>query len=268
MAGRDLTPPVSTGRCKARFKHSGAGFGLAGLDMPRCDQTGHGKDLKHSGAWFGAVRHEAVTHGIARRDRARHGNARLHHSGVQVKTATAKLVSASPYSQSRHYTVPMLDKESKADFETRTWRERLHVNGEGSVFIPPMSFKNCIAEAAKFLSVTIKGKGKATYTKHFEAGVLVVEPLVLPVKKDDVDGEWLFVPSDGKRGGGSRVDKCFPVIREWTGTVEFLVLDETITKDVFLHHLTEAGKFIGIGRFRPRNNGYYGRFSVAELIWK
>jgi hypothetical protein len=49
--------------------------------------------------------------------------------------------------------------------------------------------------------------------------------------------------------------------------VEFLVLDETITQDVFAEHLTEAGRFIGIGRFRPRSNGYYGRFTVEKLDW-
>jgi hypothetical protein len=34
---------------------------------------------------------------------------------------------------------------------------------------------------------------------------------------------------------------------------------------VFEHHLHEAGKFIGIGRFRPRNNGFYGRFDVLGV---
>lgn len=124
-----------------------------------------------------------------------------------------------------------------------------------------------VAEIAKFLGKQIKGKGKSTYTKHFEAGVLVMDPLVLPIKKDEVQGEWLFAPSDGKRGSGSRVDKCFPVIPKWSGKVTFHILDDTITEDVFREHLEEAGKFIGIGRFRPRNNGFYGRFAVKSLVW-
>lgn len=184
-----------------------------------------------------------------------------------MATAIATLRSISAYSQSRHYTTPKLEKESARDYEERTWRDRLHTNKVGEVFIPPMSFKNALSEAAKFLGIQIPGKGKSTYTKHFEAGVLVVDPLALGVRKDDVPGEWLFVPSDGVRGSGKRVDKCFPVIHQWGGQVTFHVLDETITKDVFLHVLTEAGKFIGIGRFRPRNNGFYGRFAVDKLEW-
>ena len=160
-----------------------------------------------------------------------------------------------------------LEKELARDYESRTWRERLHVTEDGNVFIPPMSFKNCMSEAAKFLGMQIPGKGKSTYTKHVEAGVLVTEPLILPNAKDSVKGEWLFVPSDGVRGSGKRVDKCFPVIHEWAGEVTFYILDETVTEDVFKKILTQAGMFIGIGRFRPRNNGFYGRFSVESVKW-
>lgn len=185
-----------------------------------------------------------------------------------MHTATAHLKSVSPYSQSRHHDTEKLAKELPKDFEARTWRERLHYDADGRVFIPPMCFKNCLSEAAKFLSRQIPGKGKATYTKHFEAGVLVPEPLILPLKKDDVKGEWLFLPADGKRGSGKRVDKCYPIIPEWSGNVQFLILDDMITEDVFTDHLKEAGRFIGIGRFRPRNNGFYGRFMVDGVEWK
>ena len=182
-----------------------------------------------------------------------------------MKMIVARLKSVSPYSQSRHYDTPKLDRELAKDYEARTWRDRLHTDANGDVFIPPMAFKNCLAEAAKFLSVQVPGKGKATYTKHFEAGVLCMDPLPLGLKKDEVTGEWLFVPSDGRRGSGSRVDKCFPLIPEWEGDVIFHILDDIITDDVFRHHLDAAGKFIGIGRFRPRNNGFYGRFSVEGM---
>ena len=184
-----------------------------------------------------------------------------------MKVAIAKLISVSPYSQSKHYQVEKLPKELHKDYEARTWRERMHYDEEGYVFIPPMAFKNCLSEAARYLGIQIPGKGKSTYTKHIEAGVLVTEPLRLNIKKDDVKGNWLFVPSDGKRGGGARVEKCFPLIPEWSGEVTFHVLDETVTKEVFLNHLEQAGAFIGIGTFRPRNNGYFGRFKVESLEW-
>lgn len=193
-----------------------------------------------------------------------------------MRIATATLESISPYSQSKHYDTEQLPKlgrasgtatESNADYEKRTWRERCHVDGKGHIVIPPMAFKNCLSEIAKYLSVQIPGRGKSTYTKHIEAGIMVLDGLVLPETKDTVDGEWLFVPASGRRGDGKRVSKCFPVIREWTGDVTFHVLDDVVTREVFEQHLVEAGNFIGIGRFRPRNNGYYGRFKVLKVAW-
>ena len=96
---------------------------------------------------------------------------------------------------------------------------------------------------------------------------MCADPLILPLKAEAVSGEWLFVPANGMRGNGKRVWRCFPRISTWEGQVKFVVLDETITRDVFFEHLQQAGAFIGIGRFRPRNNGYYGRFSVEKLEW-
>ncbi len=184
-----------------------------------------------------------------------------------MKTAICELESISPYSQSKYYEVPKLEKEQPNDYENRTWRERMHVNNDGYVFIPPMQFKNCLSNVAKYLSVRIPGKGTSTYTKHIVSGTMVTDALVLPIKKDDVPGEWFFVPSDGKAGGGTRVSKCFPVISHWQGEVTFYILDEIITKDVFFNHLEESGKFIGVGRFRPQKNGYYGRFKVNNIKW-
>lgn len=186
-----------------------------------------------------------------------------------MKTAQVKITGISPLSQGKYYasSVPKLEKESAKDYEERTWMHRLHVNEDDYVFIPPMALKNCLAEAAKFLSMQIPGKGKATYTKHFEAGVLVTEPAVLNVKKEDVKPNWLFVPSDGVRGSGKRVEKCFPIIHQWETEAIFFILDETVTKEVFLKVLEEAGKFIGIGVFRPRNNGFFGRFKIELLSW-
>jgi len=187
-----------------------------------------------------------------------------------VRVATAKIKGVSPYSQSAVIDpekFPKKQKESSADYESRIWPERMHRDKDGFVIIPPMVFKNAISDAAKYLAMQIPGKGKATYTKHFEAGVLILDPSPLGVKAEDVQAERLFVPASGRRGDGKRVWKYFPFIPEWETEVVFHIADDTITKDVFQYHLEQAGKFIGIGRFRPRNNGFYGRFVVESIQW-
>lgn len=184
-----------------------------------------------------------------------------------MKMAECELESISPYSQSRHYTVEKLPRELPVDYEKRTWRERCHVGPDGHLFIPPMAFANAIKQAAKYAAISIPGQGSARYTKNFEAGIMVADKLILPETLETVQGEWLFVPSDGRRGGGKRVDKCFPVIPEWEGKVIFYILDDIIVKDVFAQVLDVAGSLVGIGRFRPSNTGYYGRFNVKHVEW-
>lgn len=176
----------------------------------------------------------------------------------------ADISGISPYSQSRAIQSQKRTGEGADAFEERTWRERIHANEDGVVFIPPMAFKNCLSECAKYLSESVPGKGKATYTKHFEAGVMVIEPVTLGIKAEDVMGERLFVPADGRRGSGKRVWRTFPLIRKWAGTVEIVLLDPILADkpDKVHEYLSHAGSFIGVGRFRPRNNGFYGRFKV------
>lgn len=186
-----------------------------------------------------------------------------------MKIATVTLESQAPYSQSRSYNheVEKLPRETPDAYETRTWRNKCHTLPDGKVFIPPMSFKMALDTAAKMLGRQIPGKGKSTYTKFFLSGVLVMEPVVLPLTKDDVAQDRIYANSDGIRGSGKRVWRMFPRIDKWTADVPFHVIADEITEDVFEEHLRQAGAFVGIGRFRPQSGGYYGRFEIKKIRW-
>ena len=78
--------------------------------------------------------------------------------------------------------------------------------------------------------------------------------------------------ADGRRGSGKRVWKYYPTMDAWGGEVEVIVLDETVlqtsrtTGATILEDVCRgAGQFIGLGRFRTRNNGFYGRFDIIEF---
>lgn len=186
---------------------------------------------------------------------------------LTTRMAVCHLKSASPYSQSKHIADEPREGENPIAFEQRCWKQRLHVNSEGFVYIPPTAFSQSIAEAAKFLSMPIPGKARQTFTKHFESGVRVVEPLVLPIRAEDVQAEALFVHSNGKRGPGPRVTRYYPRIDSWEGNVTYWVFDAVVTEEAFARALQASGTLIGIGRFRPRNLGFYGRFEVLNINW-
>ena len=178
---------------------------------------------------------------------------------------TCDLVGKTPIGFSRAITSQKRSKEKHDDFETRTWKERAHITEEGELFIPPMALKNCLADIAKYLSETVPGKGKATYTKHFESGIMVYDIMPLGVNIENVDSVRVFVPSDGKRGGGTRVWKTFPIVKDWRVRATVYVTDETIGAEKVQEYLQQAGMFIGMGFWRPRRNGQYGRFVVENF---
>jgi hypothetical protein len=86
-----------------------------------------------------------------------------------------------------------------------------------------------------------------------------------------------FHPADGfqdvsrpRRSGdrsGKRVWRNFPRFDNWKADVNFYILADEITEDVFDEALRQSGAFVGIGRFRPEKGGFYGRFEVADIKW-
>lgn len=186
-----------------------------------------------------------------------------------MKIATCHLKSTESYSQSRYHDTPKISGESHDDYERRTWREKQHYTPEKPhhILIPCMGFKQALTSAAKFLGLKIPGKGQKTWSKVFESGILIMDSPVLDITKDDTIGEEFFLNADGVRGSGKRVKRIMPCVPEWEATLIVNVLADNITLDVFRTHLETAGAFIGIGRFRPENGGFYGRFKVRDIEW-
>lgn len=176
------------------------------------------------------------------------------------------MTGKAPYQFGKHITEPKKKGETPDVHEERTWRGRMHVDEGGVIFIPAMALKNCIKEAASYLSEKIPGKGSSKYTKHFKAGLLVAKNMSLGIKAEDVKPNALFVPSDGKTGGGSRVTKFFPTVWEWACECEIIVIDPLLIDhvDKVRDYLEHAGNFIGMGGFRPINGGYFGRFELSD----
>lgn len=176
-----------------------------------------------------------------------------------------ELFGISPLSFSKAIQSDKEEGETHDAFERRTWRERLHTNAEGVAYIPAMAIKNMMSDVAAYRGEKIPGEGNAKYKKHFEAGIMCVDDLLLGVGADDFMEERLFVPADGRRGGGKKVWKSFPTLQEgWRCKGTLIVLDHRLMKDTDKVHdyLQYGGRLIGVGRFRPRNNGTYGRFRV------
>lgn len=184
-----------------------------------------------------------------------------------MRTCKITVESMAPYSASRKHNEPKRDKESAADHDARTWRERCHFADDGHVMIPPESFSFALKAMAQRLRMKIPGKGNSEYGKLFVAGILITDGLVLPETRDTVLSWTGSMNADGKRGSGTRVDRTFPMIPKWGGDVLVYVLDDAIPKDVFEYVAKQCGMLNGVGRYRPAQGGTNGRFACKKFTW-
>lgn len=187
-----------------------------------------------------------------------------------MRICTVEIKGVTPYSQSKMLDTdahPKKEKESAGDYDMRLWRDKASFNSGGEVVIPQMALKMAVDEAIKRLNIGIQGRGKSTYSKFFVAGQICESDVPIGVRKADLQHIDIWANADGIRGSGKRVKRRFPYCPEWAGTATFAILDDIIPKEVFEKALTEAGRLVGIGRFRPEKGGFLGRFAVGKFNW-
>jgi hypothetical protein len=129
-----------------------------------------------------------------------------------------------------------------------------------------MAFKMAVDRAARMLGKQIPGKGKSTYTKFFESGVIVTQPVPI-ADESAIQMERIHANADGVRGSGKRVWRNFPRVDQWSGEVQFHIIADEITPEVFEETVRYAGLAVGVGRFRPERGGYFGRFAADKFQW-
>ncbi|KKL51095.1 hypothetical protein LCGC14_2298910 [marine sediment metagenome] len=109
-----------------------------------------------------------------------------------------------------------------------------------------------VKEATNF---KIPGQGKKTFKDAFKAGIFI-DPVLIPHKfpKWVIDNQTVVVVR-------ARIVRSRPRFDKWE--LEFIInnIDERITPEILKMVLEGAGRFKGIGDYRPK----YGRFDVIKF---
>jgi len=177
-------------------------------------------------------------------------------------TAICELKGLTPVTFNKKMISEKNPNETHDDLEKRAWRERCDCNSKGELVLRSDRFKKSITTAAQWLNMQIPGEGKATYTKHFRGGLVVMNHINLGVKRDEVEPIIIYTAprkKDGKRW------IHFPQVESWSGELTVNILDEKITEEIFRKVLHYAGMAVGIGSWRPENGGENGRFECVDM---
>lgn len=185
-----------------------------------------------------------------------------------IKEAKAEIRGLSPLSWSKPLpdTRDLSNQETHDAYDKRIWRDKIWTNKDGVIKIPAINIKKLVEESARYLGLTVQGKKNKTWTKFFERGLMVTQDSLLDFHKDDLGFEDIYSSADGKKGGGTKVYKRFPIVpMGWTTTLVFTIMDQTITAPALFQHVQEGGKFVGFGRWAPWRGGSNGRFDIQKF---
>ena len=182
-----------------------------------------------------------------------------------MRTATVKIKGMSSYSQSQALKSEKGKSESYHDFEDRVWVERMHLDSDDNVIIPIDCITQGMSTSASYLGKTgeLAKKGQSTWAENIRCGIVLTKSPCIG-KKSDAKEEWVYCHANGKRGPGTRVWRKFPMFYDWSTTMVITILDDSIPNEVFEKVIRAFGLFNGIGRHRPQNGGYHGRFDVIS----
>lgn len=184
--------------------------------------------------------------------------------------------------------IPENKKNSKAgDDRTPAWRWLGYVyHDDKHLCLPSDNLMTALREGGAKVPT---GKGQSTFKKQSQTGI-IVDQTGWPIEgtkgliswadirqlmeEDDFSAHQSRASALGfdlfvKRAkvGQSKHVRVRPRFNHWTASGTVTVLDETITRNVFEHILVNAGRYCGIGDWRPsspKSPGPWGQFR-AEI---
>lgn len=143
---------------------------------------------------------------------------------------------------------------AEADIE-----DKLYLDENGKPQVPSVYLKNCITEAAK--QFKIPGKGKSTYSK-IVGSTVDISPFYIDLDADKYEVFRISAVNPMTKG---RMMVTRPKFDKWSASFEILLNDNQVDVSVMNEILDHAGKYVGIGDWRPDKKGMFGKFMITSF---
>lgn len=180
-----------------------------------------------------------------------------------------KIESVTPYMQHR------MDDQKLEDWE----KNRKHIierpevshadlvraefhayrNSEGKCYIPSEQLRIAFIQGGGYLKSKV-GNSKRSM-KGVIAAILQISPEEMLLPNFNLIDKRSAVNKNIK----GRVMVIRPKWTEWAAEFDMILDNGTITKETIEELITTTGNYVGIGSYRPTNNGYFGRFKLVSL---
>jgi hypothetical protein len=132
-------------------------------------------------------------------------------------------------------------------------------NADGKCYIPSDQIRGALIGAGSYVKAKVGGRAKSM--KIIVAAMFMVTPeeILMP------DYDAIDKRSAVNRNIKGRVITIRPRWNQWSAEFTLSVDEDSITKETISQIIEYAGKYVGIGSFRPTNNGLFGRFELTDI---
>jgi hypothetical protein len=183
-----------------------------------------------------------------------------------------KVVGVTPYMQHRMDDAKLeswekergaiIERDHLADNKQKLAAYHSYIDSDGNYYIPSEHFKQSFVKGGGF----VKGKvGNATKSmKNIVAAMWRIkeEKIFLGRMFDTVDSR-----SAVNKNVKARVMVHRPKWNEWEAEFTLLIDEDynnRLTKETVEKIISYAGRYLGIGSYRPEHTGEYGRFNLVS----
>ena len=178
-----------------------------------------------------------------------------------MKSYEVELTGITPLLQNKPeeygFDEEWVEKKAGNDYEKEAF-QKLYIDMDGNLYQPATHIERALIEAGK--KIKVKGQGKATYSKLF-GSMVSIPTLEIPHQETDWEIFKALVVIPSTKG---RVMRYRPMFRNWKLRFDIEFEDE-IPADAVKEGLEIAGRYVGIGDWRPEKKGKFGRFQVTSF---
>ena len=150
-----------------------------------------------------------------------------------------------------------IEKKASADWEKEALK-KVYKDADGTIYQPSDHVEKAIMDAGK--KIKVKGSGKATYSKLF-GSMIQVEPDAIQHLNPEFDIHKSLVVIPTTKG---RIMRYRPRFKNW-GLKFQVTFEDEIQPEVIKEALEIAGKYSGLGDWRPEKKGKFGKFQVVKF---
>jgi len=163
------------------------------------------------------------------------------------------------FNRFRDVAIEGKSKKRTGALEQSEIEDKLYKDEKGKIQLPAVYIKNSITEAAKQFKIV--GKNKATYSKIVGSSVDVM-PFYIEFESGKYEIFRISAVNPMTKG---RIMVSRPKFNKWSATFQIVLNDSQVDVSVINEILEHAGKYVGLGDWRPEKKGMFGKFMITSF---